>query len=237
MLRRRRRTHSEARRIVYMRSFRIGRASILLAAAALALAVGSPTASALPTQPRLTTGGALHMLVSSAELTAVVNPEGFATSCYFQYGTTSAYGAQTVPVDVGSGSFRVKVGQSVAGLQQGNVYHYRAVAVYGGGRVVYGRDRSFLLKTATPKIELARVPQVVVGTPFMVTGTLTGTGNANKTVTLQATSFPYLEAFATIGLPAVTNASGRFAFRVANLKRSTEFRVLTVEPSPAYSPV
>jgi hypothetical protein len=224
-----------------MRRFKIGRASILLCAcltaAMLALPVGSVVAAKAPTQPRVATGAALHALISSAELTAVINPLGFATSYYFQYGPTVAYGLQTPAVSIGSGNLKMKVGQSVGGLRQGIVYHYRAVAAFAPGRFVFGRDRSFTVAGSKPKLELAKIPQVVVGTPFELTGTLTGFGNANRTVTLQASPFPYLEAFTAIGPPAVTNAFGRFAFRVANLTRSTQFRVVTVDLNPLYSTV
>jgi len=224
-----------------IRSFKIGRASILLCAGAmtamLALPIGSAVASKAPTHPRVTTSGALHVLVSSAELTAVINPEGFATSYYFQYGPTPAYGLQTPTVSVGSGTLPLKVGQPIGGLV-GAVYHYRAVAVYGPGRLVLpGLDREFALSAGKPKIELAKVTPVVVGTPFEVTGTLTGVAVANRTVTLQASPFPYLEAFTSIGPPALTNASGRFAFRIAHLTTSTQFRAVTVELNPVYSPV
>jgi hypothetical protein len=222
-----------------MRSFKIGRAGILLGASAmavvLALPVSSVSASKAPTQPRVTTGGALHVLVSSAELTAVINPEGFPTSYYFQYGPTTAYGLQTPIVSVGSGNVALKVGQPVSGLQPSVVYHYRAVALYGAGRVLYGRDRPLSLSNGKPKIELAKIPPVVVGTPFVLSGTLTGATVANRTVTLQASPYPYLEAFTNIGPPAVTNAFGRFAFRISNLTSNTQFRAITVELNPLYS--
>jgi hypothetical protein len=129
------------------------------------------------------------------------------------------------------------VGQTVAGLQLGGTYHYRAVASYGAGQVLYGRDRSFTLALGKPKLEIDPLGQVLVGSSFMLTGTLTGANNAGRMVALQATAYPYLDPFATIGPAALTNGSGRFAFRVANLSSSTEFRVLTIEPAPLYSPV
>ena len=222
-----------------MRSFKIGRASVVLCAcvtgATLALPSGSALASKAQTHPRVVTGGALHAVISSAELTAVVNPEGFATSYFFQYGPTPAFGLQTPTVSLGSGTAKIKVGQSIGGLHQGVLYYYRAVAAYPPGRFVFGKERTFALTGGKPKLELTKLAQVVVGTPFVLSGTLTGLNNANRTVMLQASPFPYLEAFTTIGPPAVTNALGRFAFRVANLTGSTQFRAVTADVNPLFS--
>jgi hypothetical protein len=88
-----------------------------------------------------------------------------------------------------------------------------------------------------PKLELDKVPQVVVGTPFLLTGTLTRVSSTNGTVTLQASPYPYLEAFTDIGPAAVVNAFGRFAFRVANLTGSTQFRAVSAGLSPLFSNV
>jgi len=66
---------------------------------------------------------------------------------------------------------------------------------------------------------------------------LSGFNAAHHGVVLQASPFPYLEAFTNIGLPGATNAAGRFAFRVANLTKSTEFRIATLDPRPVYSPI
>lgn len=68
----------------------------------------------------------------SATLEAEVNPAGGATSYYFQYGVTSAYGSDVpaAPGDsIGSGEVPVEVSQHVQGLAPGTEYHYRVVAV------------------------------------------------------------------------------------------------------------
>ena len=211
----------------------------LLASIALALPAGSPAASkpTPPPVPQASTTAATHVLVTSAMLTAVINPEGLETSYYFQYGPTTAYGSQTPTVSVGSGVAKVKVGKPVSKLQSGVTYHYRVVAVTSKGLVVLGRDRSLTTKGQPLRFEIEKIAQVPYGTPFILRGTLTGLGNANHQIVLQASPFPYLEAFTEIGAPGVTNAAGRFAFRVANLASSTQFRVSTLDPRPLYSQV
>ena len=76
-----------------------------------------------------------------------------------------------------------------------------------------------------------------LGGTFALSGALTGTGNANRAIVLQASPYPYTAPFADIGASIVTNATGRFSFRVAHLSASTKFRVGTVGPPLLYSPI
>jgi hypothetical protein len=105
------------------------------------------------------------------------------------------------------------------------------------GSVLSGADGAFASTGAAPRFELAKIPPVPVGTSFVLTGVLLGPGGGNDTVALQASPYPYVEAFTSIGLPGMTNASGRFAFRVANLLTSTQFRVVTLDARSLHSPV
>src|SRR5919109_1392275 len=54
--------------------------------------------------PSATTGPALSLTSSSANVTGTVNPNGQSTTYSFQFGTTTAYGAQTNPQSAGSGT-------------------------------------------------------------------------------------------------------------------------------------
>jgi hypothetical protein len=191
-----------------------------------------------PTPPLATTGGASDVSYSSASLTGTVTPRGTETSYYFQYGLTTAYGAQTPTVAAGSGTVGVKVSQPIAGLQLGVVYHYRLVAVSAVTGTAVGQDRTFTTKQVPLKfvINETATPDVF-GSPFTVTGTLTGTGAANHQVILQANPFPYLGAFTNVGTPESTNAQGGFSFRVPGISQTTELRVSTLDALPTYSQV
>jgi hypothetical protein len=206
-------------------------------AAAVAVAAAQPAFSAAKViAPRVSTGGAQHVLGTSALLTASILPNGIETSYYFQYGTTTAYGLQTPTVGVGAGTTRVPVGQAIVHLTPGAVYHFRVVAIAGG--VQYpGHDRVFTAKGVNLVFVVSKTAQDIYGSPFILSGTLTGTGSALHRVALQASPFPFLESFAVIGSPGVTNAKGAFSFRVANLEASTQLRVTTLDPLPIYSPV
>ncbi len=66
-----------------------------------------------------------------ATLVGTLNPASQATTYYFQYGTTTAYGLQTSPVTIAAGSTPLTVTATAPGLQSGTVFHYRLVATHG----------------------------------------------------------------------------------------------------------
>jgi hypothetical protein len=205
-----------------------------LSAIAAILAMATSATSATTKAPRakkvqVSTGMATHVLNSSALLNAAINPNGTQTSYYFQWGPTTAYGSQTPTVVVGDGTTRLKVGQLISGLLTGVTYHYRVVATTGGNEPpILGRDRTFITGKSTPKLELPRNAVVVVDTPFVVSGTLTGPDNAHQMVELQGSTFPYKEAFRTLGPATLTGPTGQFSFSVAPISASTQLRAITV---------
>jgi phosphodiesterase/alkaline phosphatase D-like protein len=100
------------------------------------------TAPPPPPAPSVTTGAA-DVNGASATLSGSVNPNGVATSYYFELGTTANYGQQTPPQSAGSGSSAVAVSASLSGLAANATYHYRLVAVGPNGAVSIGADRTF----------------------------------------------------------------------------------------------
>jgi hypothetical protein len=221
-----------------MRCSKASRRIVLRAPLLATLALFAPASSlGRAVTPRASTGAALHILAGSAQLTGVVTPNGTEASFYFQYGTSTAYGAQTPTQAIPAGTAKAKVGAPVTGLLPGALYHYRLVATDTLGAVVPGHDHVFSVKVTPLKFEFTPGTQAVVGLPFLLSGTLRGFGNAGRQVILQATGFPYLTPFAPIGPPALTDANGRFSFRVANLASSTDFRVLTTDLRALYSPI
>lgn len=107
------------------------------------------------TKPVATTEGASSVGESSATLSASVNPEGLATQCKFEYGTSPSYGAHVACATApGSGESPVAVSASLTGLSPGATYHYRIVAEAEGGAVVsYGLDKTFKTEESRRKIE------------------------------------------------------------------------------------
>jgi len=228
-----------------MRTSKIARSTVfgvpLLIIMMLVLSVpmgASAAKTPRPKPPRVLTGPALHVQGSGALLTGSVLPNGSETTYYFQYGPTTAYGSQTPSASAGAGITKVPVGQAVAGLTPGLTYHYRIVAVAANGRTAQGHERTFVAGKQGSRIlfrlESARLTDVY-GSPLVISGALQGTGAGNHAIALQASPFPYLESFVTLGSPGATNASGAFSFRVSNLATSTQFRVITLDRLPVYS--
>ena len=96
--------------------------------------------------PTVVTEQAVSVETNSAYLAGSVDPElTKITSCFFEWGTTSEYGQDTVgcgPGDgEGEGSAPEHVSAHLKGLTRGTTYHYRLVAANELG-TTYGEDRS-----------------------------------------------------------------------------------------------
>jgi hypothetical protein len=98
--------------------------------------VGSPTVS--------------NVTGAGAQFLGTVNPEGSPTFYYFQYGETEAYGLNTTPANLGSGSSAEAVEPVDSGeLVPGTTYHMRLVAISRGG-TSYSPDVTFTTSPKTP---------------------------------------------------------------------------------------
>jgi hypothetical protein len=94
--------------------------------------------------PRTTTEAATNITETGATLRGSVDPLGFATTYYFDWGPTTAYGNRipATAVSAGSGSGAQAVAQDLGGLGPGTTVHYRLVAANTFGQVT-GTDQSF----------------------------------------------------------------------------------------------
>ena len=108
-----------------------------------AMIAGSPPPPTVAA-PTASTGGATGIGTSSATVSGTVNPNGSATTYWFQYGTTTSYGwaAPSPAASVGSGTSSQSVSTALSGLRRKTRYHYRLVASSSGGTSV-GADRTF----------------------------------------------------------------------------------------------
>jgi DNA-binding beta-propeller fold protein YncE len=91
---------------------------------------------------------------SEATLHGEVNPQGKETTCYFEYGTSEAYGhiMPCQPETVGSGSKPKPVSTSISGLEGNTEYHYRLLAKTASGEVAAGADETFTTLQAPPAV-------------------------------------------------------------------------------------
>lgn len=217
-----------------------GSTACALAAWALTLAAWAvmlPATASATTPPAVSTGGATQVSFGSAALNGSVDPRGSETSYYFQYGLTKAYGLQTPILNAGSGTRSVHVSIAIAGLQPLSVYHYRLVAVNGAGPTI-GADRSLLTRKVPLSLAILASPNPVPwGSAVTIQGTLSGTGNGNREVVLQANAFPFTAGFADVGNPELTSATGGFSFNVLGVTLATQYRVVTTTNPPVISPV
>jgi hypothetical protein len=220
---------------------RIARGALAFAVAA-ALSLAGTFALSVPSlaakqqkigAPSVSTGGVSHVHGNSVELQGTVDPNGAATTYYFQWGPTVAYGSQTTPASLPAEMKRVKVGQTVTGLLPG--YHYRVVASNSFGTKL-GHDHTYKAKSSKSAFKLPKsIPDTVYAGTVVISGSLSGAGNAGQKVVLQASPYPYHSAFTTTGLPVVTGPTGAFTFRVSHLTASTQFRVSTLAARPLFS--
>jgi hypothetical protein len=210
--------------------------AVLTASCAFALAAATGAGAA--TRPSVTTGGAHPVSYSSATLGGTVNPHGADTSYYFQY-TDHAGGqfVQSIIADAGAGTHTVKVNTSITGLQPLTLYHYRLVAVNSAG-ISIGAAHTFTTTKVPLSLQILASPNpVLFGGTVVVQGTLSGTNNTNRTVILQANSFPFTAGFQNLGNPELTTTTGSFSFPVLGLGVATQFRVVTTTNPVIVSPI
>jgi hypothetical protein len=107
---------------------------------------------------RPTTEAAVNVTETGATLRGSVNPLGFPTTYYFDWGTTTAYGNRIPATDVsaGSGAEPQAVSQDLTGLAPGTTVHYRLVAANSFGPVG-GADQSFAT-LVPPQVQPLPVP-------------------------------------------------------------------------------
>jgi hypothetical protein len=95
------------------------------------------------------TGPAKSVTASSAAVTAAIDPEGLATSYYFQYGTSTNYGLKSATVKLAAGSTPVSVTSTISKLKPNTTYHYRVVATDANG-TANGLDETFKTAKQSP---------------------------------------------------------------------------------------
>lgn len=119
-----------------------------------------------PAAPFVSTGSASSVSESEATLNGAINPSEQATTYFFEYGTTTAYGLKTGEEPVGSGTSPVAESATVGGLSAGTTYHFRLVAKNATG-TSHGLDRTFHTTGGSepPPTEPPRSPETRPATP------------------------------------------------------------------------
>jgi len=115
--------------------------------------------------PVATTDAVSSVGPSSARLNGKVDPNGRATTYFFEYGVSTSYGSRTSNASAGNGTNVRSVARSITGLRGGTTYHFRLVATSDGG-TSRGADATFTTQ----------------GTPTVTTGAATGLAATSATV-------------------------------------------------------
>ena len=133
----------------------------------------------------MSTQAASSVTGTSMTFNALLNPNGMATSYYFQYGYNIAYGATTGTQSIGSGTGFQSVTTTLTGLFPNTNYDYRLVVINSSG-TYYGTNQVVI----TPPIV---VPSITSAT------TITGTTGYPMSYTLTANNAP--SGFGVSSLP------------------------------------
>ncbi|SRR6266542_697970 len=81
--------------------------------------------------------------LSSTVLNGMATPNGLETSAWFEWGTSSSYGQQSAPIQVGSGSAVMRVSTAISNLLSRHIYHARLVVSNSAG-LARGIDQPFI---------------------------------------------------------------------------------------------
>jgi hypothetical protein len=215
---------------------RANRRAAVLAAAFLTTMAGS-AGVATAAVPAVATLAPANVSVASATLRGTVNPRRLATTYFFQYGPTGAYGAQTAVGSAGAGAAGVTVTAAAGALVPATTYHFRLVAQNASGTSVTA-DRTFRTPAAALGVVLVATPNPVpFGGIFSITGTASGAGAVGRPVQIQRRVFPFAGAFANFGPAQTTDARGHFGVAVASLPFTTQFRAVVTDRPGVVSPV
>jgi hypothetical protein len=106
--------------------------------------IGNDQTFSTPQPPSITSFNATNVAAESADLVATINPNGFATEYWFEYGLTENYGT-TVPIPAGELTEELEsvhpIDVPITGLEE-RTYHFRLTAKSEWGTVVT-EDQTF----------------------------------------------------------------------------------------------
>jgi PKD domain len=88
-----------------------------------------------PGPPTATTKSATQVSVTAAVLNGRVNPQQLASTYYYEWGSSTAYGHSTAQGTLDPASWDISVPVGVSGLSGSRTYHYRLVAKNASGTV------------------------------------------------------------------------------------------------------
>lgn len=151
--------------------------------------------------PTAVTNAASNITADSATLNAAVNPNGSATTVYFEWGTSKPYENITSPQSIGRSTSKVSVTANLTSLLANTTYNYRVKAVNANG-TSYGNDVTFT--TSAIPTGTIQVNATLDGTNWSGSVSYSLTGSE----TINSTSAPQTFTGKPIGTYTLTYNSG-----------------------------
>jgi hypothetical protein len=105
----------------------------------------------LPAVEGVLTDQASEVQGTTATLAGSLEPNGFDTHYFFEYGLSNSYGSTTANTDAGSATAVAPVSVPVGGLEPNQIYHYRIAAENTFGKT-FGADTEFKTAVLPPLI-------------------------------------------------------------------------------------
>ncbi|MFH1231570.1 MAG: kelch repeat-containing protein, partial [Planctomycetota bacterium] len=176
--------------------------------------------------PTCTTNPANNITLDSATLNGQVNPNGFITDLYFNYGLTTSYTITTTLQSIGFGTSNVTVTAALSGLSASTSYNFRVVGSNSNG-TTYGDNLIFI--TGSPSGSSPTCTTDPATTILCNSAKLKGTVNPNGTSTTGyfdyglTTSYTVTTTVQTIGngitsVAVTANISGLSSTTVYNFR-------------------
>lgn len=102
----------------------------------------------------VTTLAATGISATNATLNGTVDPNGGATTAYFQYGLTTSYGSFSATNNLAATNITLSVSSLISSLAPGTTYHYQLVVGNNSSGMAFGGDLTFTAAKAVQPIIL-----------------------------------------------------------------------------------
>lgn len=179
-----------------------------------------------PRAPTVSTSAATNVGPQQATLVGRVNPQGQATTYYFQYGTSTKYASRTASVSAGASTSTATVQATITGLPANTKYNFRVVAVNATG-TTRGSNRTVTTTRGLTGVAIgAARSRVVWNTPASIQGTVAGQKTGAVKVVLLRQDFPFTGPLVQVATQT-TSSAGAYDFTTGPLYVATRFQVTT----------
>ena len=194
----------------------------------------------LDTRGLATTQPASDLTTTSAKLNAFVDAKGSASTAFFEYGTTTAYGNATPETSIGALNGAAPFAQTISGLAPNVTYHARIVVKNAGGER-RGADITFTTPAPSspptpPQNQGPQQQPPAILLPPPTVAKRTPTSLAPKVQRSRDATFPYSWRISgRLAVPAGTTCGGTVRITVRRATRVVSRKTATVTPACTYA--